>query len=65
MCVSCYISKKIREGRSLLNYFFLIFFFLIFPDFTKTQQMCCLHEVYNEKGSFGAISLQYRMDVLL
>ena len=53
MCVSCYISKKIRVGRSLLIFFFLIF---IFPDFTKkhntTQQMRCLHEVYNEKVSF-------------
>ena len=27
--------------------------------------MLCLHEVYNENGSFGAIYLQYRMHVLL
>ena len=45
--------KKIRVGRSLL-----ISFYYFFP---------CLHEVYNEKGSFWAIAiyLQYRMHVLL
>ena len=53
MCVSCYISQKIRVGRSLLIFFFIIIFFFIFPDFTKkTKQMRCLHEVYNEKGLF-------------
>ena len=33
MCVSCYMSKKIRVGRSLLIFFFLFifFFFLILP----------------------------------
>ena len=66
MCVSCYISKKIRVGRSLLIFFFFLIFIFYFPWFyQETQQMCCLQEVYNEKGSFGAIYLQYRMDALL
>ena len=39
MCVSCYISKQIRVGRSLLIIFFFIFFF-IFPDFTKKHDRC-------------------------
>ena len=43
MCFSCYIFKKIRVGRSL-------FFPPLF--YQETQQMRCLHEVYNEKGSF-------------
>ena len=51
MCVSCYISKKIRVGRSLFFFaFFFNFYFLLF--YQETQQMCCLHEVYVEKGSF-------------
>ena len=37
--------KKIRVGRSLLILFFIF----------QTQQMCCLHEVYNEKGSFWGL----------
>ena len=53
MCVSCYISKKIRVGRSLLIFIFFKFLFFYFPRFyQETQQMCCLHDLYNEKVSF-------------
>ena len=30
MCVSCYISKKIRVGRSLLIFFFFFNFYFLF-----------------------------------
>ena len=44
MCVSCYISKKIRVGRSLL------FFFL---DFTKKHSICIVCMKYiTKRGSF-------------
>ena len=64
MCVSCYISKKIRVGRSLLIFFF--FFIFIFPNFTKKDNKCVVCMKYiTKRGLFGAIYLQYRMDVLL
>ena len=53
MCVSCYISKKIRVGRTLLNFFFFIFFF-IFPDLTKKHNKYVVCTNYIMKmGLFG------------
>ena len=47
------MSKKIRVGRSLLIYLFFLIFILYFPWFyQETQQMRCLHELYNEKVPF-------------
>ena len=52
MCVSCYISKKIRVGRSLLIFFLLLFFF-IFPDFTKKHNRCVACTKYiTKRGLF-------------
>ena len=66
MCVSCYISKKIRVGRSLLIFFYFKFLFFIFPNFTKKHNKCVVCMKYiTKRGLFGAIYLQYRMDVLL
>ena len=31
MCVSCYISKKIRVGRSLLNFILFLNFYFFIP----------------------------------
>ena len=51
MCVSCYISKKIRVGRSLLIFFFFFFFFFfIFPDFTKKHNRCVVCTKYITKS---------------
>ena len=64
MCVSCYISKEIRVGRSLLIFLFLYFF--IFHYFTKKHNKCVVCTKYiTKRGLFGAIYLQYRMHVLL
>ena len=50
MCVSCYISKKIRVGRSLLIFFF-------FPNFTKKHNKCVVFMKYiTKRGLFGAIT---------
>ena len=66
MCVSCYISKKIRVGRSLLIFFYFKFLFFIFPNSTKKHNKCVVFMKYiTKRGLFGAIYLQYRMDVLL
>ena len=55
MCVSGYISKKIRVGRSLLIFFF---FFFISPDFTKKHNKCVVCMKYITKsGSFGGYLL--------
>ena len=46
MCVSCYISKQIRVGRSLLIFFF--------PDFTKKHNRCVVCTKYiTKRGLFG------------
>ena len=51
--------KKNRVGRSLLFLFF-------FPVFTKKHNKCVVCMKYiRKRGLFGAIYLQYRMDVLL
>ena len=55
MCVSGYISEKIRVGKSLLNFFSLKFYLSFSLISTRnTQQMRCLPQVYNEKGSVWA-----------
>ena len=49
MCVSCYISKKKRVGRSL----FIFFYFFFFPDFTKKHNKCVVCMKYiTKKGPF-------------
>ena len=54
MCVSCYISKKIRVGRSLLIFFYFKFLFFIFPNFTKKHNKCVVCMKYITKiGLFG------------
>ena len=64
ICVFPVTSPKNRVGRSLLLFFFIIFF--IFPDFTKKHNKCVVCMKYiMKRGLFGAINLQYRMDVLL
>ena len=66
MCVSCYIAKKIRVGRSLLIFFYFKFLFFIFPNFTKKHNKCVVCMKYiTKRGLFWAIYLQYRIDVLL
>ena len=47
MCVSGYVSKKNRVGRSLLFFFF-------FPDFTKKYNICFVCTKYiTKRGLFG------------
>ena len=54
MCVSCYILKKIRVGRSLLIFFYFKFLFFIFPDFTKKHNKCVVCMKYiTKRGLFG------------
>ena len=56
MCVSCYISKKNRVGRSLLIFFYFKFLFFIFPNFTKKHNKCAVFMKYiTKRGLFGAI----------
>ena len=53
MCVSCYISKKIRVGRSLLIFFYFKFLFFIFPNFTKKHNKCVVCMKYiTKRGLF-------------
>ena len=51
MCISGYISKEIRLGRSLLILFFFSFFS---PDFTKKHNICvaCTKHI-TKRGLFG------------
>ena len=58
--------KKNRVGRSLLIFYFFLFLFFIFPDFSKKHNKCvvCMKHI-TKRGLFWAIYLQYRMDVLL
>ena len=50
MCVSGYISKKIRVGRSLLIFFLIS----IFPDFTKKHNISVVCTKYiTKRGLFG------------
>ena len=54
MCVSAYIFKQIRVGRSLLIFFSKILF-TIFPDFDmKHNRRLVYQKLYNEKGSVWA-----------
>ena len=46
VCVAKPVAVELCCHTTALIFYF---FSLILP---KTQQMCCLHEVYNEKGSF-------------
>ena len=59
--------QYIRVCRSLLIFLIFFYFYILFSLILprNTTDALFAYEVYNEKGSFWAIYLQYRMDVLL
>ena len=51
MCVSGYISKKIRVGRSLFKFlFYSKILFIFFPDFNKKHNRCIVCPKYIMKS---------------
>ena len=65
MCVSGFVSKKIRVDRSLLNfYFFSKILFIIFPDLNKKHNRCIVYPKYiMKRGLFRTVTEEQRKNM--